>query len=63
MADNKENALKNINLKYNCPICFRYFNRNLYLSYKGILKTSCCKNYVCLHCTNDMNKSYFYIDF
>jgi len=34
-------------LRYNCPICFRYFNH--------ILISTCCKNYMCHFCANDLN--------
>lgn len=34
-------------VKYLCPICFRYFNK--------ILQFSCCKNYICLYCAEDIN--------
>ena len=33
------------NNRYNCPICFKYFN--------NILSLSCCKNYICLFCSED----------
>lgn len=36
---------KDINNKYNCPICLNFFNY--------ILKLSCCKNYICLLCAED----------
>ena len=39
----------------NCPICFRYFDGKC--KYVGILKTSCCKNQVCVLCVIDINKS------
>ncbi len=34
--------------RYCCPICLRYFNH--------VLVSSCCKNYVCRHCTEVMIK-------
>jgi len=35
-------------LKYNCPICFRFFDQ--------ILVTTCCKNYLCHFCIDEMNE-------
>jgi len=32
-------------IRYNCPICFKFYNH--------ILITQCCKNYICLRCIND----------
>ena len=32
-------------IRYNCPICLKFYNH--------ILILSCCKNYICLPCTND----------
>jgi hypothetical protein len=40
-------------IRYNCPICLKFFNH--------ILVLSCCKNYLCLLCVNyyvDTNKKY-----
>jgi hypothetical protein len=37
--------IKDLNNKYNCPICLNFFNY--------ILKLSCCKNYICLLCAED----------
>lgn len=37
----KENAL----VRYNCPICFKF--------YFHILKSSCCSNFICLICAQD----------
>ena len=34
-----------VDIKYNCPICLRYFNH--------ILQTSCCQNYICKFCAED----------
>ena len=33
-----------VDIKYNCPICMRYFNY--------ILQTSCCNNYICKFCAD-----------
>jgi len=44
-SDIRPQNLKDI--KYNCPICFRFFNR--------ILSLSCCQNYLCHFCAEDMN--------
>lgn len=34
-------------LRYNCPICFCYYNK--------ILETSCCSNYICHGCSDGLN--------
>jgi hypothetical protein len=34
-----------VDIKYNCPICMRYFNY--------ILQTSCCNNYLCRFCSDE----------
>eukprot|EP01017_Pseudomicrothorax_dubius_P010194 TRINITY_DN1360_c0_g1_i21.p1 TRINITY_DN1360_c0_g1~~TRINITY_DN1360_c0_g1_i21.p1 ORF type:complete len:303 (+),score=61.44 TRINITY_DN1360_c0_g1_i21:245-1153(+) len=33
--------------RYNCPICFRFFNK--------ILESECCNNYLCHYCFDDYN--------
>jgi hypothetical protein len=30
---------------FNCPICFKFYN--------NILQFNCCKNYICLYCSED----------
>lgn len=32
-------------IRYNCPICFKFYNH--------ILVLECCRNYICLPCIND----------
>ena len=40
--------------KYNCPVCFRYFNT--------ILKAKCCENYLCHYCVrNIIISNLFYV--
>jgi hypothetical protein len=44
---------KSKDIKYNCPICLKFYNH--------ILVLSCCKNYLCLPCLNnyiDTSKKY-----
>jgi hypothetical protein len=41
----KDEYDKTENVKYNCPICLKYYNH--------ILKLSCCQNYICQFCSED----------
>jgi hypothetical protein len=47
VAESKPSPQTLKHVKYLCPICFRYFNK--------ILQFSCCKNYICLFCAQDIN--------
>ena len=40
--------------KYNCPVCFRYFNT--------ILKADCCENYLCHYCVREIIISKFFLN-
>lgn len=46
VADTRSDEMKD--LKFNCPICFRFFDR--------ILVSSCCSNYLCHFCAHDVNE-------
>jgi hypothetical protein len=51
----KENILasndyNNESTKFNCPICFRYYNH--------ILQFDCCNNYICLSCVEEYKSAY-----
>ena len=40
---------KDKDIRYNCPICLKFYNH--------IFVLSCCKNYLCLRCTNNYTET------